>query len=191
MTLREVERMLAVPDVETPLGLRNRAILELLYSSGLRSSEARNLTLYDVNTGQGEALVREGKGGKDRVVPVGEVAAKYIELYVKEARPKILKGYEDSGYLFLGGRGGKMGATTLNETIVKRYVREAGIKKPVTTHGMRHTCATHLLKGRANIRHIQALLGHRSLESTQIYTRVEVGDLKRELRRCHPRERPR
>ena len=79
----------------------------------------------------------------------------------------------------------------MNETIVKRYVREAGIKKPVTTHGMRHTCATHLLKGRANIRHIQALLGHRSLESTQIYTRVEVGDLKRELRRCHPRERPR
>jgi integrase/recombinase XerD len=191
LTRREMERVLAGPDVETTLGLRNRAMLELLYSSGLRSAEARNLTLYDVNTAQGEALVREGKGGKDRVVPVGEVAAKYIELYVKESRPKLLRGKADPGFLFLGRLGGKIDASSLNENIVQRYVKGAGIKKHVTTHGLRHTCATHLLKGRASLRHIQALLGHKSLESTQIYTRVEVGDLKRELRRCHPREQPR
>lgn len=81
-----------------------------------------------------------------------------------------------------------MDPTSLNEHIVQRYVKGAGITKHVTTHGLRHTCATHLMKGRASLRHIQALLGHKSLESTQIYTRVEVGDLKKELRRCHPRE---
>jgi integrase/recombinase XerD len=190
MTRREVERLLAQPNVETPLGLRDRAMLELLYSSGLRSSELRGLTLYDVNTGEGEVLVREGKGGKDRVAPVGDVAAKYVELYVKEARPKILGGKEDPGWLFLGRTGRKLDAVSLNRHIIQRYALRAGLKTHVTTHGFRHTCATHLLKGRASLRHIQALLGHKSLESTQIYTRVEAGDLKRELRRCHPREKP-
>lgn len=189
MTRREMERVLAGPDVETPLGLRNRAMLELLYSSGLRSNEVRSLKLYDVNTAEREVVVREGKGGKDRVVPLGEVAARYVDLYVKESRPKILGAKEDPGYLFLGRLGRKMDPTSLNEHIVGRYVKKAGIKKHITTHGLRHTCATHLMKGRASLRHIQALLGHKSLESTQIYTRVEVGDLKRELRRCHPRER--
>jgi integrase/recombinase XerD len=189
MTLREVEKILAMPDVDKPLGLRDRAMLEVLYSTGLRSMELRQLKLYDVNVAEGEVRVRDGKGGRDRVVPLGEVAAKYVDLYIKEARPKILRWREDPGTLFLGRGGRKLDGTSLNEHIIQRYARRAGIKKRVTPHGFRHTCATHLLKNHAGLRHIQALLGHKSLESTQIYTRVEVGDLKRELRRCHPRER--
>jgi integrase/recombinase XerD len=138
---------------------------------------------------EGEVRVREGKGGQDRVVPLGEVAAKYVDLYVKEARPKILGWKEDPGILFVGRCGKRMDGSTVNQRIVQRAAESAGLKKHVTAHGFRHTCATHLLRGRASLRHIQQLLGHKSLESTQVYLRVEVGDLKRELKRCHPRER--
>ncbi len=190
MTRREMERILNTPDVDTPLGLRDRAILELMYSTGLRNMEVRNLKLYDVNTQEGEAHVRCGKGGVDRMVPLGEIASKYVDLYVKEARPKLLGWREDSGYLFLGRCGGKLDSGTVNHHIIQRIAGRAGLKKHVTAHGFRHTCATHLLKGHASLRHIQRLLGHKSLDSTQVYLRVEVGDLKRELKRCHPREQP-
>ncbi len=189
MSKKEVEKVLNAPDVDTVYGLRDRAILELLYSSGLRNQELRNLTIYDVNVNEGEVRVRQGKGGKDRVTPLGEIAGKYVELYLKEARGKILNDREDPGYLFLSRHKRQLCGYTLNKYIVKKYVNRAGLKKRVTTHGFRHTCATHLLQGRANIRHIQALLGHKSLVSTQIYTHVEIGDLKKELKRCHPRER--
>lgn len=190
MTRREMERVLATPDVDTPLGLRNRAIMELMYSTGLRNMEVRQLTIPDVNTAEGEVRVRDGKGGQDRVVPLGEIACKYVELYVKEARPRILAWKEDPGFLFLGRCGRKMDGSAINHYIVQQAAGKAGVKKHITAHGFRHTCATHLLKGHASLRHIQRLLGHKSLESTQIYLRVEVGDLKRELKRCHPRERP-
>lgn len=189
MTRREIGRVLAAPDVDTPIGLRDRAILELMYSSGLRNNEVRSLSVADVNTAEGEVRVINGKGGVDRVVPLGSIAAKYIDLYIREARPQILGWKEDPGALFIGLRGRRMNGTTVNRWIVQRTASRAGVSKSVTAHGVRHTCATHLLKGRASLRHIQRLLGHRSLESTEIYLRVEVGDLKRELKRCHPRER--
>jgi integrase/recombinase XerD len=191
MTLREVEKVLAQPDVDAPRGLRDRAIMELLYSTGIRNAELRNLALYDINMSEGVLTVRNGKGGKDRVVPFGEIAGRYLDQYVKEARPKILAGHEaKDNVLFVGRDGGKLSCQTLVKHIVERYVKASGIKKHVTPHGFRHTCATHMLKGRASLRHIQALLGHSNLAATQIYTHVEVGDLKKELRRCHPRERP-
>jgi integrase/recombinase XerD len=189
LTLRETQKILAQPDVDKPIGLRNRALLELLYATGIRNQEVRNLTLYDVNVTEQEVHIKNGKGGKDRVLPLGEIAAKYINLYIQEARPKILRWKEDPGFLFLGRQGRRLDSSVLNDHIVRRYAREARIKKTITPHSLRHTCATHLLKNHANIRHIQALLGHKSLNSTQLYTRVEIGDLKRELRRCHPRER--
>ena len=189
MSRREIDRVLNAPNVDTPLGLRDRAILELMYSSGLRNNEVRSLAIIDVNTAEGEVRVRDGKGGVDRVVPLGGIAAKYVELYIREARAAILGWHEDPGVLFVGRFGGKMNGTTVNRWIVQRFAGRAGVKKPVTAHGVRHTCATHMLKGRASLRHIQRLLGHRSLESTQVYLRVEVSDLKRELKRCHPRER--
>jgi integrase/recombinase XerD len=189
MTRREIDRVLAAPNVDTPLGLRDRAMLELMYSSGLRNKEVRSLAIADVNTAEGEVRVKNGKAGVDRVVPLGGIAAKYVDLYVREARSKILGWKEDPGTLFVGRFGGKMNGTTVNRWIVQRFAARAGVKASVTAHGVRHTCATHMLKGHASLRHIQRLLGHRSLESTQVYLRVEVGDLKRELKRCHPRER--
>ncbi len=191
MTRREMDRLLAAPDVDKPLGLRDRAILELLYSTGLRNSEARNLRIGDVDVMEGEVTVRRGKGGKDRVVPLGTIAGKYVAHYMKEARAKILNGREDPGYLFVSRNKRRLCAASLQKVIVDRYARWAKVKKNVTPHMFRHTCATHMLRGRADIRHIQALLGHARLDTTQVYTRVEVGDLKRELKRCHPRERPR
>ena len=190
LTKREMVRVLNEPNVDTPLGLRNRALLEVMYSTGLRNMEVRNLKLYDVNTKEGEAHVRYGKGGVDRVVPLGEIAAKYVDLYVKEARPKLLGWKEDLGYLFLGRLGHQLDSTTVNHHIVQGIADRAGLKKHITAHGFRHTCATHLLKGHASLRHIQRLLGHKSLDSTQVYLRVEVSDLKQVLKRCHPRERP-
>jgi integrase/recombinase XerD len=189
MTLREIGRVLTAPDVDTPLGLRDRAMLELMYSSGLRNQEVRNLAISDVNTAEGEVRVKNGKGGVDRVVPLGGIAGRYLDLYVREARAKILGWKEDPGTLFVGRFGGRMNGSTVNRWIVQRFAERAGVKTPVTAHGVRHTCATHLLKGHASLRHIQRLLGHRSLESTQVYLRVEVSDLKKELKRCHPRER--
>ena len=189
MSRREIGRVLNAPDVDTPLGLRDRAMLELMYSSGLRNNEVRSLSIADVNAAEGEVSVRNAKGGVDRVVPVGGIASKYLDLYVREARLKILGWREDPGLFFIRRWGKKMHGSTVNECIVKRFAERAGVKKDVTAHGVRHTCATHLLKGRASLRHIQRLLGHRSLESTQVYLRVEVSDLKRELKRCHPRER--
>jgi integrase/recombinase XerD len=191
MSRREINRVLVAPDVDTPLGLRDRAILELMYSSGLRNNEVRSLAVSDVNTSAGEVRVRNPKGGVDRVVPVGGIAAKYLDLYIREARPKILGWHEDPGLFFVGRWGKKMHGATVNRNIVQKFAERAGVKSDVTAHGVRHTCATHLLKGRASLRHIQRLLGHRSLESTQVYLRVEVGDLKKELKRCHPRERAR
>lgn len=190
MTRREMERVLNTPNVDTPLGLRNRAILELMYSTGLRNMEVRHLKLYDVNTAEGEVHVWGGKGGVDRVVPLGEIAAKYVDLYVKEARSTFVGWGKDCGYLFLGRTGHPLDSTTVNKHIVQCAGGRAGLKKHITAHGFRHTCATHLLKGHASLRHIQRLLGHKSLDSTQVYLRMEVGDLKRELKRCHPRERP-
>lgn len=184
---KEIEKVLNVPNVESELGLRDRAVMELLYGSGLRNKEVTGLKVYDVNLQEQEVFVNNGKGGKDRVVPLGEIACKYVELYLKQVRWNLLGKREDEGNLFLTDEGKKLGRSLIN-MIVKTRAKQAGIKKRGTAHGMRHAFATHLLKAGANLRYIQALLGHKNLETTQIYTHVEVSDLKRELRRCHPRE---
>lgn len=187
MTRREMEKVLAAPNVDTAVGLHDRALMEVLYSTGIRNSEVRHLAVGDVDVREGEMRIRCGKGGKDRMVPLGEIAGKYVELYIKTARPNILDGNPDPDRLFLGRKGKTLSLMTLS-LLIKRYVRMAGVTKAVTPHSFRHTCATHMLRGRAGLRHIQEMLGHKSLSTTQIYTRVEVGDLKRELKRCHPRE---
>jgi integrase/recombinase XerD len=183
---KEISTLLSAPNLETPLGIRDRAIFELLYSSGIRAGELRNLTLDDLDINHGELRINRGKGAKDRIVPLGEVASDYLEFYLKEARPKLAPSAQTA--LFVTKSGRKLGKTDLSD-LTERYRARAGMKKYFTPHSLRHTCATHLLKGKADIRQIQEILGHASIANTQIYTRVEVTDLKKVLKNCHPRER--
>ncbi len=187
LTTREAKRVIEAPDTRTPEGLRDRAILETLYATGVRVSELGNLTPYDADTEERVLRVVLGKGRKDRNVPLTRAAAEAIEAYLVKARPR-LQGPRKVRFLFLQARGGKMDRATTARIVTSR-AREAGVKKHVTPHTFRHTVATHLLKGRADIRHIQALLGHASLATTQRYTRVEVSDLRRVVERAHPRGR--
>ena len=191
LTRKEIERLLAAPDATTLLGLRDRAILEVLYSTGLRNAELRALTVYDLDLDRGFVRVNEGKNAKDRVVPLGEAACRWLREYLDEARPKLLAARRNATgeqTLFLSKNGRPLVPLGVIYPI-RKYAKAAGIERTVTPHTMRHTFATHLLAGRADIRHIQAMLGHASVATTQIYTRVEVTDLKAVHRRCHPRER--
>jgi integrase/recombinase XerD len=189
MTKKEVFRLLNQPDPDNPLGLRDKAILELLYSTGIRNQELRQLTLYDVDTTNNDLRINQGKGKKDRVVPLGEIAANYIEEYIKYARPKLSTNQE-TNILFLTKNGKPINHSNLIWT-VRKYVKKAGFTKNITPHSLRHTCATHLLKNKASLRHIQELLGHSSIETTQVYTQLELTDLKKAHKLYHPREKER
>jgi integrase/recombinase XerD len=185
LTRQEARKLVEAPDHKSPAGLRDRAILETLYATGIRVNELKHLTLQDVDTEERVLRVVMGKGGKDRNVPLTRAAASAIEAYLLNARPK-LRGARRSALLFLAPRGGPMHTATVND-VVHRWAKAARIKRPVTCHTFRHSVATHLLKGGADIRHIQALLGHASLQTTERYTRVEVSDLMEVIRRAHPR----
>ena len=181
----EVLKLLKFPDVTSPLGLRNRAILELFYSSALRNSELRMLKLGDVDTSRLQARVNRGKGGGQRMVPVSEEAAFWVDEYLQKARSFLLKDKEH-GFLFMSFRGRPFSVARLAE-LVARIAVAAGLEKVVTPHILRHCCATHMLKNKVRLRHLQEMLGHASPVSTQIYTRVELSDLKEAHRKCHPR----
>lgn len=183
---RELARVLLTPDVSQPLGLRNRAILEVLYASAVRNTELRDLVLADYLRERRELAVRCGKGGRSRLVPLGEVAAAWLERYLLEGRPWLAG--PKSRELFLTCRGRRLLRTDVGR-IVARATEAAGLKEPLTPHQFRHACATHMLRRGARIRHLQALLGHSTLQSTQRYTRVEIEDLHRVHRKFHPRER--
>ena len=168
---REVDGELELLDGETPLTLRNRALLELVYSAGLRSQEAVDLDLVDVDFDQ--ELVRvKGKGGKERVVPLGEEAAHRLGRYLREARPELARGAENA--LFLSARGRRLDTSTLRRLLPH-------------PHRLRHAFATHLLEGGADLRAIQELLGHSSLSTTQMYSHVDARRLRKVYDRAHPR----
>ena len=183
----EVRRLLAAVRVRSPRDLRDRAILEILYATGIRYSELAKLTPYDVDTEDRILRVIQGKRRKDRHVPLTTAAARAIEAYLVNGRPQLVSGGK-APYLFLSDKGGLLHDAILNGRI-RMWAKKAGIKKHVTCHTFRHTVATHLLRARADIRHIQALLGHASLATTERYTRVEISDLKRVIARAHPRGR--
>ncbi|MFA5505293.1 MAG: tyrosine-type recombinase/integrase [Vulcanimicrobiota bacterium] len=185
-TEEHIERLLETPDVSTPLGLRDRAILELFYSSALRNAELRLLQVGDVDFSRLQVRVYRGKGGRGRVVPVGEVAAAWVERYLSEARAQLLQSKEH-GFLFISFRGRPFKCNRLGEVVV-RNAEEAGLPMRVTPHVLRHCCATHMLRNNVRLRHLQEFLGHASPSSTQIYTRVEISDLKQAHKSCHPRE---
>ena len=182
---REIEGLLGAPDTGTTLGLRDRAMLELMYASGLRVSELVELPLAALNPRQGVLRVT-GKGGKDRLVPVGEEALARIGAYLADARPTLAKGRQPAA-LFLSQRGEGM-TRQMVWTLVKRYALKVGINpKRISPHVLRHSFATHLLNHGADLRALQMLLGHSSLSTTQIYTLVAKEGLKRLHAQHHPR----
>jgi integrase/recombinase XerD len=185
LSIHEVRKIIESANGDEPHVLRDRAILETLYATGIRASELANLKLTDIDTEEKILKVVLGKGRKDRNVPLTTAAAEAIDAYLNDGRPRIPLSTR-SPLLFLAERGGRMHVSTLN-TAVQAWAKEAGIRKRVTCHTFRHSMATHLLKGGADIRHIQVLLGHASLVSTERYTHVEISDLKKVVKRAHPR----
>lgn len=189
LTTREVLTFLKAINVRSGQGIRDRAMFETLYSTGLRVGELVALTPADVDLEGGFVRVRRGKGGKARVVPLGRVAARWIQRYLESARPDA----SPDTALFLSVRAPHkprpLDRSTLSDR-VRYWARVAGLTKRVTCHSWRHACATHMLQGKASLRHIQELLGHAQLSTTQRYTHVSILDLKRIHQKCHPRGRP-
>jgi integrase/recombinase XerD len=185
LDVSEVDRLLAAPDA-SPRGLRDRAMLEVLYATGLRVSELVTLPYDAVDLTRGYLLVR-GKGSKERVVPVGEQALKAIETYVKDVRPGLEKG-NGAAALFLR-RGGEAMTRQGFWKLLKGYARAAGVKGEVSPHKLRHSFATHLLERGADLRAVQAMLGHADLSTTEIYTHVNRERLRRIYAEHHPRAR--
>jgi integrase/recombinase XerD len=188
LTAAQVETVLALPNLEGSRpapALRDRAILETLYSSALRRMEVTRLTAADIDFAGGAVCVRKGKGKKDRVVPIGERALAWVAKYLAEARPKLAKPGDEAGPLFVSERGTALTVSYLS-ALVTRYVNRSGIGKAGSCHLFRHTCATLMLEHGADIRHVQEQLGHACLQTTQIYTHVSIRKLKEVHTATHP-----
>lgn len=183
ISAQQVEALLDTPAVDTTLGLRDRAMLELLYASGLRISELIGLELTSVNLRQGWVRVM-GKGGKERVVPMGEAALNWIERYLRDARPELLP---HGGAVLFPSRRGRMMTRQTFWYAIKRYAIQAGIDSKVSPHTLRHAFATHLVDNGADLRAVQMMLGHSDLSTTQIYTHVAQQRLQNLVREHHPR----
>ena len=184
LSSEEVDRLLAVRRAKTPQGWRNRAMLELMYASGLRVSELVGLRLGDVDLSVGIVRV-VGKGDKERLVPVGDTAAESLRAYLREGRPLLVKS-RASDRLFLGRHGGGL-TRQMFWLIIKQVASAAGITKPVTPHTLRHSFATHLLERGADLRSVQLMLGHADIGTTQIYTHLSRAHLKAIYDKFHPR----
>jgi len=184
LTQDEAEIILSLPDTNTPLGIRDRAILETFYSTGMRRLELTTLKWSAVDYERGTVFIDQGKGHKDRMIPIGERALHWINTYQYQARPELTLG-KDDGTLFVSKLGEAFSANAMSH-LVKNYVNEADIGKKGSCHLFRHTCATLMLEGGADVRYIQALLGHAKLETTGIYTQVSIKQLKDIHTLSHP-----
>jgi integrase/recombinase XerD len=185
LSYQTIQKLLDTPDLTKGLGMRDRAILELMYAAGTRVSEAINLRISDVNL-QGGYLRCIGKGQKERIVPLGDVAVKYVNMYLVKVRPKLANPKRPTDYLFLD----RLGKNLRRETIWKmihRYGLSAGISEKLHPHLLRHSFATHLLEGGADLRYVQEMLGHSNIATTQIYTHINKERLKEIHRKFHPR----
>jgi integrase/recombinase XerD len=184
LTATEAEQIIAQPDTRDALGVRDRAILETLYATGMRRLEIANVKLWDVDAERGAVTIRQGKGKKDRVIPIGDRAAEWIARYIRDIRPRLMM-EPDEGTLFLSNAGEPLSLDYLTE-MVRGYVDAANIGKRGACHLFRHTMATLMLEGGADIRFIQAMLGHAKLETTQVYTHVAIRQLREIHRATHP-----
>jgi len=183
LSIDEVARLIASPDIGTPLGMRDKAMLEVLYATGLRVSELISLKLHHLNLHVGYLICR-GKGDKERLVPMGESAQRWVNDYLKNTRPYLVK--KPTDILFCSKRGGAMTRQNFWYSI-KRYASRAGILKQISPHMLRHSFATHLLGGGADLRSVQMMLGHADISTTQIYTHLSSARLKEVHERYHPR----
>jgi integrase/recombinase XerD len=185
LSIHEVDEILKQPDTADRLGLRDRAILETLYATGIRVSELVNLKQSNLMIDDGLILVY-GKGSKERLVPIGSSARRWIEEYQKRSRVHLAKAGRSQDFLFLNVRGTKLTRDMIRK-LVEKYSRRAGLRKSVHPHTFRHSFATHLLEGGADLRSVQEMLGHADISTTQIYTHIDREYLKEVHRTFHPR----
>ena len=184
LNIQEVEKLLEAPSSSSLLGQRDRAMLELLYSCGLRVSELINLSYHNINLKE-EFIRIHGKGNKERVLPIGEMAIDYLMKYETNARPVLLKNGQSDSY-FLSNRGSAMSRQNFFY-IIKAYANQVGIDKPLSPHSLRHAFATHLVQKGADLRSVQLMLGHSDISSTQLYTHIQNAQLKAQHSKHHPR----
>jgi len=185
LDVNEIDKILSTPDVKEKLGLRDKAILELFYACGTRVSELIDLKVNDLFFDD-EIIRVFGKGSKERLVPIGSSAIKWVGEYLKKSRPLLMKKSKSENSLFLNSRGSKFSRMGVWK-IIDRYVKEAGIEKEVHPHTFRHSFATHLLEGGADLRAVQEMLGHADISTTQIYTHVDRDYIKQIHKQYHPR----
>ena len=181
---QEAEQVLAQPNLDTAIGLRDRAIIETLYSTAIRRSECLNLNVTDIDHHRGLLRITQGKGRKDRIIPIGDRAIQWVDHYLKEARPDLIQMVAEPA-LFISYKGTRMHPTSMTWRL-GNYIKQSGINKPGSVHIFRHTTATLMLENGADIRHIQAQLGHADLSTTQVYTRVAITHLKAVHEKTHP-----
>jgi integrase/recombinase XerD len=184
LTEREIETILHQPDIHDCLGLRDRAMLEVLYSTGIRRTELANLKITDIDTTEGTLMVRQGKGKKDRFIPLGERASAWVEKYLYEARGE-LSCARDNHELFLSAHGLAFHSGNVS-ILARKYIEQAGIHKVGACHLFRHAMATHMLENGADLRFIQAMLGHSDIKATEVYTQVSIKKLKAIHAQTHP-----
>lgn len=184
LTHAQVETVLALPDTSTPLGLRDRAILEVFYSTGVRRSELIKLKLHEVHAERGLLIVNQGKGKKDRIIPIGQRALSWIHRYIEDSRPRLVCRFHDAS-LFLSRTGRALSPTGIS-IAVSAYMRKGGLVQRGCCHVFRHSMATAMLENGADIRYIQEMLGHADLKTTQIYTHVNPSKLKEIHSLTHP-----
>ncbi len=188
LTAREAESILSQPDLGTPQGVRDRAVLEILYSTGMRRKELTGLRLYDLDLERGTVMIREGKGKKDRLLPLGARAAAWLDKYLAEARPKlVVEPDEREVFLCVSGKGLTPGVLG---NLVHAHVKASGVAKTGSCHLFRHAMATLMLENGADLRFVQQMLGHARLNTTEIYTHVNIRNLIEVHRRTHPAKLP-
>ena len=188
LTAKEVRRILDAPDLSFEIGIRDRAMMEVFYSTGIRLGELLRLTIFDCDLQGGLLRVNNGKGAKDRVVPLGRHAVKFLQTYLAKVRPRYTSWKRAERCLFVGRLGVPLSQQAVQK-MVRNYARAAGIRKKVTPHTFRHTFATELVRNGADITAVQRMLGHSDLSVTQLYTRVAGVEIKKTHRHTHPRER--
>jgi site-specific recombinase XerD len=186
-TVKEIERLLATPDTGLPLGIRDRALLEVLYGTGIRVGELEKVTVHHIDLNLQTIEVRHAKGGRARIVPLTKEATHWLRQYVMQVRPKLVlrRPFERALFLVVGGR---PLLQTQIRALLHQYGQNARLKKRISPHGLRHACATHLVAAGADIMAVKELLGHANLETTQLYTRVAPTEVKSTHQRFHPKE---